>query len=305
MTREPTHIAASRRQRLLQRAQSRGEDFQLTLQRYAVERLLYRLEQSPYHGRFILKGAMLYLVWGEEAYRPTRDLDLLGYLPAKVQELAECFRTLCSVNVAEDGLVFLPESVQAEEIRAVTEYGGIRVRIEARLGTARIGVQVDIGFGDVVIPGPQEADFPVLLDGPSPRIRIYSRESVIAEKLHAAALLGDANSRLKDFYDLYTFPKLFAFEGPTLTRAITGTFERRRMPLPELLPLSSTFFADEARAGRWRGYLAKNRLDSAPQDFTEVGDALREFLDQPYVALLDGIEFEASWKPGGPWRLKL
>lgn len=301
MTRKPTHIAASKRQRLLQLAQSRGEDFQLTLQRYAVERLLYRLEQSPYHGRFILKGAMLYLVWDKEAYRPTRDLDLLGYLPAKVEELTECFRTLCSVNVSDDGMLFLSESVQAEEIRTTAEYRGIRIRIEALLGTARIDVQVDVGFGDVVIPDPQEADFPVLLDGHSPRIRVYSRESVIAEKLHAAALLGDANSRMKDFYDLYALPKLFAFDGPTLTSAIAGTFERRRMPLPEQLPLSSAFFADEARASRWRGYLAKNSLDSATQDFTGVGDALREFLDQPYRALVAEREFLASWAPRGPW----
>jgi hypothetical protein len=301
LTRKPTHIAASRRQRLLQRAQSRGEDFQLTLQRYAVERLLCRLEQSPYHGRFILKGAMLYLVWGEEAYRPTRDLDLLGFLPPNLEALVECFRTLSSMKPTDDGVLFLPESVKAEEIRAAGEYGGIRVQIEARLDSARIDVQVDVGFGDVIVPGPQEVDFPVLLDGPSPRIRVYSRESVVAEKLHAAALLGDANSRMKDFYDLYALSRLFAFDGLTLTRAIAETFERRRMSLPELLPLPAAFFAEGARASRWRAFLAKNGLNSAPQDFTEMGEALREFLAQPYGMLVDGIEFPASWPPGGQW----
>jgi hypothetical protein len=302
MTRAPRHLAASVRDRLFQRSRDRREDFQLVLQRYAVERLLFRLARSPYRGRFILKGAMLYVVWGGEAYRPTRDLDLLGQGPAEVEPLADCFRALCSVEVPDDGLLFLPESVQGQKIRDKAEYGGIRIRLEARLGTALINVQVDVGFGDAVVPYPEELDFPTLLDGPAPRIRTYPRESVVAEKLHAAVLLGDVNSRMKDFYDLFTLPRLFPFGGVTLTQAIAATFERRRTPLPESLPLRVAFFEDDSRAVQWRAYLARNELATAPQDFAAVGEALRGFLAQPYDALLAGVELQASWPPGGPWR---
>jgi type I restriction enzyme S subunit len=301
LTREPRDLAASVRERLLRRAKERGEDFQLVLQRYAIERLLFRLSQSPYHGRFVLKGAMLYVVWGDEAYRPTRDLDLLGYSPAEVGAVAACFRALCAIEVAADGLIFLADSVRAEEIREQAEYGGIRVRLGARLGVARIDVQVDVGFGDVVIPDPKEVEFPVLLDGPAPRIRAYSRESVVAEKLHAAAQLGDTNTRMKDFYDLLTLSRLFPFEGLTLTRAIAATFERRRRPLPDSLPLRAAFFDSEIRASQWRTYLVRNGLETTLRDFTSVGEALRGFLEQPYAALMAGAELQVSWRPGGPW----
>ncbi len=165
MTRKPSNLAASVSYRLLQRARDRSEDFQLTLQRYAVERLLCRLEQSPHHGRFILKGAMLYAVWGGEAYRPTRDLDLLGYGPAEIGSIADCFLDLCTIEVADDGLHFQADSIRAQEIREAGEYGGIRVELQASLSTARIRLQVDVGFGDVVVPTPEEVEFPVLLNG--------------------------------------------------------------------------------------------------------------------------------------------
>jgi predicted nucleotidyltransferase component of viral defense system len=301
LTRRPTHIAASVSHRLLQRARARGEDYQFTLQRYAVERLLFRLSNSPDDGRFILKGAMLYVVWGEEIYRPTRDLDLLGSGPDTAEPMAASFRSLCSIPIPDDGLIFDPDSVRTEEIRESAEYRGIRVRLEARLASVRIHLQVDVGFGDVIVPSPEEAIFPALLDGPSPRVRVYSRESVIAEKLHAAALLGEANTRLKDFYDLFTLSTLFAFEGSTLTQAINATFTRRRTPLPEVLPLPAVFFADEIRASRWRAYLSKNSLNTAPQDFTAIGEAVQKFLAPPYDALVAGKGFWATWRPRGPW----
>ncbi len=301
MTRRPTDIGASVSHRLLQRARARGEDYQLTLQRYAVERLLFRLSKSSDRGRFILKGAMLYIVWGEEIYRPTRDLDLLGYGPDAAEPMAAAFRSLCAIPGPDDGLVFDPDSVRAEEIRESAEYGGVRVGLEAHLSKMRIHLRVDIGFGDVIVPGPKNATFPVLLDGPPPQIRIYSRESVVAEKLHAAAVLGEANTRLKDFYDFFTFSTLFPFEGSMLTQAIKATFVRRQTPLPEILPLSAVFFSDEIRASRWRAYLSKNGLNTAPQDFIAIGEAVQEFLAPPYGALVAGKEFLATWRPRGPW----
>jgi len=267
-----------------------------------VERLLFRLDRSPYRGRFVLKGAMLYVVWGGDTYRPTRDLDLLGYGAPSAEAVAACFRALCSLDVSDDGLNFLPDGVRVEEIREAAEYGGIRARLQARLGKVRIDLQVDIGFGDVVVPDPVEVEFPTLLDGPAPRIRAYSPESVIAEKLHAAAVLGDANSRMKDFYDLFNLSRLFSFEGSALISAIEATFERRGTALPASFPISTTFFEQDSHARQWRAYLTRNRLGAAPQDFTSTGDALRKFLVEPYDALVAGKEFRGSWLPGGPWR---
>jgi predicted nucleotidyltransferase component of viral defense system len=302
MTREARNLVASVRSRLRHAAHERGEEFDLVLQRYAVERLLVRLARSPYRGRFILKGAMLYVAWGEGASRPTRDLDLLGQGPAELEWVTACFRALCAVEVVEDGLSFLAANVRAEEIRDQTEYGGIRVRFEARLGNVRIPLQVDVGFGDVLVPGSQEVDFPTLLGGPAPRIRAYPRESVIAEKLHAAVLLGDTNTRMKDFYDLFALSRLFAFEGPVLTKGIAATFEQRGMPLAAPPPFAPAFFDQDARASQWRSFLKRSRLDLAPQDFTAVGEALRGFVAPPYGALAAGLEYLASWPPGGPWR---
>jgi predicted nucleotidyltransferase component of viral defense system len=302
VTREPRDLAASVRDRLLQLSRNRGEDYQLVLQRYAVERLLARIERSRHHRRFILKGAMLYLAWGGEAYRPTRDLDLLGISSAGTDELEECFRELCAVEVPADGLTFLADSVRAEEIRQQEEYGGIRIRLEARLVSVRIDLQVDIGFGDVVVPNPEEVEFPPLLAGRAPHVRAYTRESVIAEKLHAAARLGEITTRMKDFYDLFTMSRLFPFEGHTLAQAIAATFERRHTQLPATLPLHAAFFQQEGRARQWRAYLDRTGLSATPRDFPVVGEALHRFLEAPCEALLAGAEFRAAWAPGGPWR---
>ncbi len=298
----PRDIAASIRGRLLQRSRDRAEDFQLVLQRYAVERLLVRLESSPHRERFVLKGAMLFVVWCGETYRPTRDLDLLSYGSAGPEAIAACFSDLCLVEVPDDGLIFLPDSVRTEGIREREEYGGIRIRLQARLVSIHIDLQVDIGFGDVVVPGPQEVEFPALLDGGAPRVRAYSRESVVAEKLHAAARLGETNTRMKDFYGLFTLSRLFPFEGAPLTNAIAATFARRRTLLPASLPLHSAFFDKSAQAGQWRRYLGRNDLKSAPLDFAAVGEALREFLSSPYEALVAEIEFKLFWPLKGPWQ---
>ncbi len=302
MKRELRNVPASVYERLRNRARERGEEVPLVHQRYAAERLLYRLAQSPYRDRFVLRGAMLYAVWGGEAYRSTKDLDLLGYGSPEPEEVEACFRDLLAVDVPDDGLRFEPDGLRVRKMREDAEYSGVEVRLELRLKTARIPLKVDVGFGDAVVPGPKEVDYPVLLDGPEPRVRVYTRESVIAEKLHAAALFGDDNTRLKDFYDLFVLSRVFAFEGKTLARAIAATFERRRTALEGLLPLPTAFFNHEARATRWRAYLKRNELIGAPRDFAAVGEGLRGFLGPPYDALVAEAEFGASWQPKGPWR---
>lgn len=223
---------ASIRQRLLDRARARGEDFQLVLDRYAVERLLYRLSQSAYREQFLLKGAMLFALWFDQPHRPTRDADFLGFGPAEPERLAGILRELCAIP-SDDGLTFDADSIDVAAIREQAEYDGLRGVLRATLGSARCHVQWDVGFGDAVTPGPVDADYPVLLDEmPPPRLRTYLRETVFAEKFEAIARLGIANSRMKNYFDLHALVREGAMNPATLAAAIRATFERRATPMP-------------------------------------------------------------------------
>lgn len=246
MSREtPRDIAASVRQKLLNQARKKKEDFQLLLTRYALERLLYRLGKSQYAESFVLKGAFMFLIWTDEPYRPTRDVDLLGFGASSTERLSLVFKELCQA-VEDDGLVFVKDSVSAEDIRDEHEYDGIRVTTDSLLGEARIPLQIDIGFGDVVTPLPTYENFPTILDMPAPRLRTYSKESVVAEKYESMVRLGIANSRMKDFYDVWILLREFDFKGEILCKAIQATFERQKTPLPESTPLAlSTEFSKD------------------------------------------------------------
>ena len=196
-------------------AKDHGEDFQLVLTRFVLERLLYRLGRSQFRDQFILKGAMLFSLWGGTPHRATRDIDLLGFGESAVARLVQIFQDVCLTRVEEDGVAFLPESVRGIEIREDQEYDGVRITLEARLGKAWIPVRVDIGFGDAVTPAADYAEYPTTLGFPAPYLRIYPRETVVAEKFQAMVYLGMANSRMKDFYDLRIMGKTFPFEGET------------------------------------------------------------------------------------------
>lgn len=199
---QPRNLAASVRQRLLNIAKRNGEAFDLVLTRYALERLLYRLGNSRYHNQFLLKGAMLFAVWGGAPHRPTRDLDLLGFGPNDLPQVQAVFQNICQVPVEPDGLKFLPDTVRVSEIREDQEYQGVRLPFDAKLENAIIPIQVDIGYGDAVTPAPQEISYPTLLEFPAPQLRAYPIYTVVAEKFQALVLLGIANSRMKDFYDI-------------------------------------------------------------------------------------------------------
>jgi len=295
------NIAASIRQRLLNIANSTGEDFGLILTRYAVERLLYRLSQSKYHDQFVLKGAMLFQVWTNAPHRPTRDLDLLGRGDPSLEHCAEVFRELCRISVEDDGLTFPAETVKAEKIKEEQDYEGVRVRFLARLENVRIPIQVDVGFGDAVTPG--LIDYPTLLDMPAPRVQSYPMNTVVAEKLEAVIRLGLLNSRMKDFYDLWFFARTFPFEANVLGDVLRTTFERRKTELngDGLRILLKDLSGDSAKQSQWRAFLRKSRL-AAPDDFALVNNAIQEFLSFP--AALTGAESRTplSWSPGGPWQ---
>jgi predicted nucleotidyltransferase component of viral defense system len=297
--RQIRNVAASVRQRLLTLSRQRIEPFDLTLVRYGSERLLYRLSQSHYVDRFLLKGAMLFTVWTEETHRPTRDIDLLGFCANDTDELAQIFREVSQTDVEPDGLVFRPETVNAESIREEAAYAGIRITMEARLENARIPIQVDIGFGDAVTPGPEEVQYPVLLDLPAPRLRSYPVYTVIAEKLEAMVLLGEANSRMKDFYDVRFLSLRFEFDGKTLVEAIGATFDRRKTRLPDVVPAALTDEFAAAKTPQWNAFSGRNNLTAEP--FSAVVSAIRVFAATPLLASRGEGGFLGHWSAGA-WR---
>jgi len=299
----PGNLPASVKQRLLNLSVQRGEDPNLVLTRYALERLLYRLARTRHREHFILKGAMLYAVWFPRPHRPTRDLDLLGHGAATPERLSDVFRQICGADVEPDGLKFDAGSVRVSEIRETQEYQSHRVKLMAFLGNARIPVQIDIGFGDMVTPEAGEIEYPTLLDLPAPRIRAYPPETVVAEKLHAMVVLGMANSRMKDFHDLWAIAGKFSFDGPLLVDAIRATFDRRDTRIPDTTPIAITdeFAGDRDKVTQWRAFLKRNRLEDAKVELSRVIETLRAFLAPPLHAAGRGDAFKQSWPGGGPW----
>jgi len=302
----PRNLAASVRHRLTELARKQREDFQQVLTRYAIERVLYRLGRSPYRDKFVLKGAMLFRLWTDQLRRPTRDLDLLGMGDHSALQLVKVFKDVCALAVEDDGLVFDAGSVRGERIKEDQEYEGVRVHCECRLGQARIDLQIDVGFGDAVTPRAVKAVFPAMLEFPAPEVQAYPQPTVIAEKFQAMVVLGIANSRMKDFYDVWILARDFEFDGPTLKRAIGATFDRRRTALPTEPPLALTaeFGEDAAKVRQWEAFIKKSKLDVGGIGLQQVCVFLRDFLMPPTQALTGERAFEQTWAPSGPWTEK-
>lgn len=302
--RQPVNLVASVRQRLLNLSKERKEEFTLTLTRYAVERLLFRITRSEYGQQFVLKGAMLFSVWAGRPLRPTRDLDLLGHGIGSREELRRIFGSICSVQTEPDGLDFDPSTIRIEEIREDQEYQGQRVRLVAMLGNARIPVQVDVGFGDTIVPPPEEVKYPTLLGFPAPLVRAYPREAMVAEKLQAMVGLGVTNSRMKDFFDIAVLARTFAFEGGRLARAIQATFDRRKTSLPLKVPpaLVDEFAQDPLKRTQWEVFLRKGGVDPSGERLEAAVRSIRGFVMPAVRAVAHRKEFHATWPPGGPWR---
>ena len=291
-------------QRLLNHAKNRGEDFNLILTRYAVERLLYRLSVSPHAGGFILKGASLFLVWKGQSYRVTKDADLMGFGSANTGRISAVFKEVCRIPCEDDGMMFMSETVRAIPIREENEYDGIRVTLTGMLHHARIPLQIDIGFGDVITPAPERIEFPTLLDAPAPQLRAYPRYTMVAEKFEAMVRLSMANSRMKDFYDVWLLSRLFEFEGRTLCEAVRNTFRRRSSPLPDGLPVAFTeeFRKDVQKQTQWRAFVRKARPEPVSDSFNTVVSDLTAFLI-PVVDTISSNGFlDKVWVPGGPWK---
>lgn len=299
---KPTDIGASVRDRLLRLARDRGEDFQLVLLRYANERLLYRLAKSKHGSRFVLKGAALFTLWTGTPHRATRDLDLLGFGEATESHILAVFKDVLATLVEDDGVRFDASTLEVGQIREGQEYGGIRAEILARIASAQVRLQVDIGFGDAITPAAVEIEFPALLDFQAPRLHAYPRETVVAEKMEAMVQLGMANSRMKDFYDVALLSRIFEFDGEILARAIRATFDRRKTPIPAALPvaLTSEFAEDASKKGQWSGFVRK----SGAQDAGTLADVIASivmFVELPLRSAASGEAIAGHWPAGGPW----
>lgn len=303
MTREPTrNLSASVRARLLSLAQTRGEDYQRVLGRYAIERFLYRLGRSKYRDKFALKGATLFTLWTGQMHRPTRDLDLLGRgLSSTITEVGAIIREICTAQ-EEDGIVFDSESVEGARIKEDDEYDGARVKFQAELAGARIPMQVDIGFGDAVYPEPELASFPVLLPMEAPLIRAYPREATISEKFHAMVVLDIRNSRMKDFYDIWFMANTWEFEMDSLQKAIEFSFKRRGTPLPEDIPFALTegFLDDAEKKMQWNAFVNRFDAGEARRTLAEVGAVLRTFL-LPCILKESQQQSGVQWSPTHHW----
>jgi hypothetical protein len=297
------NLVASIRQRLLNISKERGEDPNLVFIRYVVERMLYRITRSKHSNQFVLKGAMLITAWTGRPHRPTKDLDLLGFGDSSSERIQQIFHDICKVEVEPDGLEFNTESIQVTEIRGGLEYPGQRVKLEARLGNARINVQIDIGFGDTVVPEAIEIEYPTLLDLPALHIRAYPPETVIAEKYESIVYLGMLNSRMKDYYDLRLMAKEFEFDGNSLAKAVKATFDRRNTDIPHETPTSLTeeFFSNQDKITQWQAFLKRSKLEDISVDLSQVINELCIFLLPPTIAVANNVTFNQLWTDGGPW----
>lgn len=294
------NVPASVRQRLLSRARSGHRPFNELLHYFAMERFLYRLSRSEHAERFVLKGALMLQVWRSPEFRPTMDIDLLGRTRNEEAEIAAQVREILSVEVQPDGLIFDPTSIRTQRIAESAEYEGIRIRFQGALGTARIHMRIDVGFGDVVYPGPEPAELPVMLDFPAPQMLCYSRESAVAEKLEAMVKLGMLNSRMKDFYDIWLLSRQFDFDGPNLSSAVRLTFNRRGTALSPVVEAFTRPFADDKQV-QWSAFRNRLQQEHVPASFAEIVGATGEFLSPIIAALVSGDPSPTHWRAAGPW----
>ena len=297
------NLAQSIHQRLLNKSKEVGQPFNKVLQHFALERFLYRLSRSPYRDRFVLKGALLLRVWQDSEARFTRDIDLLGRTANDLEGVAAIMREICQQAAVADGLEFDPATVQASRVAEDAVYEGVRVVLLGHLGSARLRLQVDIGFGDIVVPPAQELSYPTLLDLPPAVVLAYSRESSIAEKLTAMLAMGRDNSRMKDYYDIWLLSRHGDFDGATLTEAVRQACAVRNPEIAgEPIGLSPEFALTEGKTAQWHGFVRKTHAADAPKELGEVVLAAREFLGPVLMALSAGEPFAAVWRASGPWQ---
>jgi hypothetical protein len=299
------NVPASIRQKLLDLARERNQDFGLVLTKYALERILFRIGNSQYRDVFVLKGALLFEVWTHQQYRPTRDADFLARGDNSAERFVQIFREIAAAEVEDDGLRFDPKTVKAERIKEDADYEGVRVTLTALLDKARIPIQIDVGFGDAITPGPVDTHYPTLLNLPAPHLLAYPRETVVSEKLEAVVKLGIANSRMKDFHDLHSLSTTFDFDGNILAEAVRVTFEHRRTDLPaDGLPLAFTreFYEDQGKVKQWNAFCTKNSPYVERTEFKSIITQLTSFLAPVIRAARENRTLGSTWIPARGWQ---
>ncbi|MBL7645661.1 MAG: nucleotidyl transferase AbiEii/AbiGii toxin family protein [Candidatus Hydrogenedentes bacterium] len=301
MTRKPvSNIAASIRQRLLNHAHGSGRPFNEVLQYYALERFLYRLAESSEGELFVLKGAMMLRARNAPDARPTMDIDLLGMTPNDTASLLARFEAVLRLAVLDDGLHFDPSTLRSEGITKEMGYDGVRLRFRGVLDTARVSLQVDIGFGDIVYPPPERHTMPTVLDQPAPDLLCYSLESAIAEKLEAAVKLGQLNSRIKDFYDIWLLSSNFDFRGDELAEAIRRTFQNRKTALERDLEAFGSEFC-MAKSQQWTAFKRRLHDPNVPERLEDAMRLNERFLGPVLDGLLGDMPMPLVWRASGPW----
>ena len=297
------NIAASVHQRLLNKAKESSRPFNELLQYFAIERFIYRLSKSPHKDQFILKGALMFSAWCGPASRPTMDIDLLGKIDNRLETITDAMKDACLIDVETDGISFNAKTVEAIRITEDAEYEGVRVRVHGSLGNACVSIQIDIGFGDVIVPNAVTVSYPAILDFPAPELKGYTMESTIAEKFQAMVKLGVLNSRMKDFYDIWVLSRTFDFKGKILAEAVEKTFEKRNTPVTLDAALFDPLFGkDRDKNVQWQGFIRKAKLINAPESFEEVMAAVKLFLEPLASSIIEQRAFNSNWIAPGPWR---
>lgn len=304
MNPEIKNLAASVRGRLQNKAEETKRAFAEVLQYYGMERFLFRLSKSKYSAAFILKGALMFTAWQMPERRITLDIDLLARHGNEIEKIEGAIKDICAAKVPADGLFFKPDSVKGRIIKEDAEYEGVRIKLMGYLDRARIPMQIDFGFGDVIYPSAQKIKYPVLLDFPAPELKGYTTESVVSEKFEAMVKLGDLNSRMKDFYDIWSMMRQFDFEGGALVQAIQKTFKHRKTMLPVAMPFFSPAIYDKNSTNntRWKAFLSTMQINIAPTDLGLIARAIENFLLEPVKAIHAGRNLAAHWHAPGPWR---
>lgn len=303
MKKEIKNIEASVKAQLQNKAKETNRPFAEVLQYYGMERFLYRFSKSKYADKFVLKGALLFAVWQIPDRRTTLDIDFLARFDNEVSAIEKVMKDVCETAVEPDGLKFDSESVKGAKIKEDADYEGVRVKFTGFLDRARIPMQIDMGFGDIVYPKTKVIDYPVILDFPKPHLNGYPQESVISEKFEAMIKLGLLNSRMKDFYDIWLMTRQFEFKGANIASAIKKTFNNRKTEIPNKKPLFADEIYDEKsdRQTLWSAFLKKGDIQHAPKTLSETAKAIERFLIEPILALNGNVAFDKTWKSPKGW----
>ncbi len=304
MKKDIKNLKASIRAQLQNKARESNRPFSEVLQYYGIERFLYRVSQSKYADKFILKGALMFTVWHVPERRATLDIDFSAQYDNQIFSIEKMMKDICKIDVISDGIIFDSNGVKGQRIKEDADYEGVRVKFVGVLERSRIPMQIDLGFGDSIYPKPKIIEYPVILDFPKPKLKGYPAESVISEKFEAMIKLGLLNSRMKDFYDIWLMMRQFNFDGLRLAEALKRTFKQRKTFLPQCKPLFAGEIYDEKsdRQTLWRAFLKKVDIKYVPEKLNIIAREIEKFLIKPLIAINKNEKFNAKWKVSGPWK---